>query len=100
MVADEAQAFKNALTKRSQAMMRLKAGFRMIATGTPIENHLGELWNLFRFINPGLLGSLESFNRRFAIPIEQDREERTGAPASGCASSCGPSSCGGSRARS
>jgi len=72
--ADEAQAFKNALTKRSQAMMRLRGGFRLITTGTPIENRLGELWNLFRFINPGLLGSLESFNRRFAIPIEQNQD--------------------------
>jgi superfamily II DNA or RNA helicase len=74
VVADEAQAFKNALTKRSQAIMKLNGGFRMIATGTPIENRLGELWNLFRFINPGLLGSQESFNRRFAAPIEQDRD--------------------------
>jgi len=50
----------------------------MIATGTPIENHLGELWNLFHFINPGLLGSLERFNQRFATPIEQqgDRAAR------------------------
>ncbi|NEV61919.1 DEAD/DEAH box helicase [Thiorhodococcus minor] len=73
VVADEAQAFKNATTKRSQAIMKLDAGFRMITTGTPIENHLGELWNLFRFINPGLLGSLETFNERFAIPIEQHK---------------------------
>ena len=75
IVTDEAQAFKNALTKRSQAIMRLRGGFRMITTGTPIENHLGELWNLFRFINPGLLGSLQTFNRRFAAPIEQDRDQ-------------------------
>ncbi len=74
IVADEAQAFKNAQTKRSQAMMKLNGGFRMITTGTPIENHLGELWNLFRFINPGLLGSLESFNQRFAGPIEQHQD--------------------------
>jgi hypothetical protein len=74
IVADEAQAFKNATTKRSQAIMKLNAGFRMITTGTPIENHLGELWNLFRFINPGLLGSLESFNQRFAAPIEQRQD--------------------------
>ncbi len=75
IVADEAQAFKNAQTKRSQALMRLQAGFRMITTGTPIENHLGELWTLFRFINPGLLGSLERFNQRFAIPIELDQDQ-------------------------
>jgi superfamily II DNA or RNA helicase len=75
IVADEAQAFKNALTKRSKAIMQLKGGFKMITTGTPIENHLGELWNLFRFINPGLLGSLERFNQRFAVPIEQHKDQ-------------------------
>ncbi len=52
--------------------MRLDADFRLIMTGTPLENHLGELWNLLQFINPGLLGSLETFNKRFAIPIERD----------------------------
>ena len=70
-VLDEAQAIKNAQTKRSQAAMGLQADFRLIATGTPLENHLGELWNLFRFINPGLLGSQDSFAQRFANPIEQ-----------------------------
>jgi hypothetical protein len=71
VVLDEAQAIKNAQTKRSQAAMGLQADFRVIATGTPLENHLGELWNLFRFINPGLLGSQDSFAQRFANPIEQ-----------------------------
>jgi len=61
---------ENAQTKRSHAVMALKADFRVIATGTPLENHLGELWNLFRFINPGLLGSQERFAARFAAPIE------------------------------
>lgn len=70
-VLDEAQAIKNAQTKRSQAAMALQADFRMVATGTPLENHLGELWNLMRFINPGLLGSQDSFAQRFATPIEQ-----------------------------
>jgi SNF2 family DNA or RNA helicase len=74
IVLDEAQAIKNMATKRSQAAMTLRGGFKMLTTGTPVENHLGELWNLFRFINPGLLGSLESFNRRFATPIERDRD--------------------------
>ena len=71
-ILDEAQAIKNTLTKRSQAAMSLNADFRMILTGTPIENHLGELWNLFQFINPGLLGSMEQFHQRFALPIERD----------------------------
>ena len=70
IVLDEAQAIKNAATKRSSAAMNLNGGFRMICTGTPIENRLAELWNLFRFINPGLLGSEERFRERFVRPIE------------------------------
>ncbi len=78
VILDEAQAIKNSATKRSQAAMSLQAEFKLITTGTPIENHLGELWNLFHFINPGLLGNLNSFNERFAVPIEryQDREAK------------------------
>jgi SNF2 family DNA or RNA helicase len=78
VVLDEAQAIKNAATKRSKAAMQLNSRFRLITTGTPIENHLGELWNLFSFINPGLLGTYKQFNRRFGIPIEKyhDREAR------------------------
>lgn len=72
VVLDEAQAIKNTGTKRSQMAMQVQAGFRVITTGTPIENSLGELWNLFRFINPGLLGSQERFQERFALPIERD----------------------------
>ena len=69
VVLDEAQAIKNRQTLRSRAAMKLSGAFRMITTGTPIENHLGELWNLFQFINPGLLGSSKSFNTKFASPI-------------------------------
>ena len=77
VVLDEAQVIKNAATKRSQAAMALKADFRIIASGTPVENHLGELWNLFRFINPGLLGSKDRFAERFANPIERgDKQAR------------------------
>ena len=72
VILDEAQAIKNVATRRSQGAMALQGGFKIIMTGTPLENHLGELWNLFRFINPGLLGSLEQYNRRFAGPIERD----------------------------
>ncbi|UEM23376.1 DEAD/DEAH box helicase [Skermanella mucosa] len=70
-VLDEAQAIKNAATKRAQASMMLQADFRLALTGTPVENYLEELWSLFHFINPGLLGSLESFRKRFALPIER-----------------------------
>jgi len=76
LVLDEAQAIKNFATKRSQAAMSLQAKFKLITTGTPVENHLGELWNLFRFINPGLLGSLENFNTRFANPIERSQDKQ------------------------
>ncbi|WP_312547361.1 DEAD/DEAH box helicase [Massilia sp.] len=81
IVLDEAQAFKNAATRRSQAVMALRGGFRMIATGTPLENHLGELWNLFRFINPGLLGTSDQFQLRFAGPIEKAQDKRAEAGA-------------------
>ena len=70
IVLDEAQAIKNFAAKRSQAAMNLNGNMRLITTGTPIENHLGELWTLFNFINPGLLGSQGRFNARFAIPLE------------------------------
>jgi SNF2 family DNA or RNA helicase len=76
IVLDEAQAIKNTATKRSQAVMALQGDFRMVATGTPLENHLGELWNLFRFINPGLLGTSDQFNLRFAGPIERAQDKR------------------------
>jgi superfamily II DNA or RNA helicase len=74
VVFDEAQAIKNAETRRAQAGQRLKANFRLALTGTPIENYLDELWSLFNIINPGLLGSRERFSRRFATPIERNRD--------------------------
>ena len=72
IIADEAQAIKNPQAKRSKAAIKLKADFKMITTGTPIENNLTELWSLFQFINPGLLGTMEEFNRRFAKTIESN----------------------------
>jgi SNF2 family DNA or RNA helicase len=73
IVLDEAQSIKNMTTKRSKAAMALSGKFKLLTTGTPIENHLGELWNLFHFITPGLLGSLKEFNERFAVPIERQQ---------------------------
>jgi len=64
-VLDEAHTIKNVTTKTSQAAMKLRASFRLALTGTPIQNHLGEIWNLFNFINPGLLGSLSQFQDRY-----------------------------------
>ena len=76
IVLDEAQAIKNSATKRSKAVMKLQGGFKVLTTGTPIENHLGELWNLFRFINPGLLGSQDQFSQRFANAIERNQDKQ------------------------
>ncbi len=73
LIADEAQAIKNASAKRSQAVFDLDADFRLALSGTPVENRLAELWSIMRFVNPGLLGSLSRFNERFATPIERNR---------------------------
>ena len=75
IILDEAQAIKNRATKRSKTAMDLQGKFKVATTGTPIENHLGELWNLFNFLNPGLLGSLERFNNTYANPIEKNRDK-------------------------
>ena len=65
LVLDEAQAVKNDASKRAKAVKRLKSKFRVAATGTPVENRLGELWSIFDFLNPGLLGAASSFASRF-----------------------------------
>lgn len=77
IVLDEAQAIKNANTKRTQAAYQLQGDFRLVTTGTPIENHLGELWSLFRFLNPGLLFSQKQFSERFQTPIERDNDDKS-----------------------
>ena len=71
LVLDEAQAIKNATTERARALRELRAEWRLGLTGTPIENHLGEIWSLMRVLSPGLLGSWEQFRARYAIPIEK-----------------------------
>ncbi len=58
IILDEAQAIKNAGTESAKAARLLQANHRLVMSGTPIENHLGELWSLFEFLNPGMLGSL------------------------------------------
>jgi superfamily II DNA or RNA helicase len=62
-ILDEAQAIKNAATASAKAARLLRARHRLALSGTPIENHLGELWSLFEFLNPGLLGTAKSFQR-------------------------------------
>jgi SNF2 family DNA or RNA helicase len=60
-ILDEAQAIKNADSESAKAARLLKAGHRLAMSGTPVENHLGELWSLFEFLNPGMLGSASVF---------------------------------------
>lgn len=75
---DEAHNIKNKDTKVFKATMQLKGNFRLLLTGTPIQNHLGEIWSLFQFANPGLLGSFTQFNDKFIRPIEKsgDKEKQ------------------------
>ncbi|MGK0270370.1 MAG: SNF2 family DNA or RNA helicase [Cocleimonas sp.] len=72
IVLDEAQAIKNINAKRTKTAHKLQGDFKLVTTGTPIENHLGELWSLFRFLNPGLLGTQQQFMQNFITPIEKD----------------------------
>lgn len=72
---DEAHTIKNPTTKMSKSAMKLRAKRKVILTGTPIQNHLSELWNLFQFINPGLLGSADAFKKKYILPIEGDRNK-------------------------
>jgi SNF2 family DNA or RNA helicase len=72
VVLDEAQAIKSATAKATHAVCRLDARHRLCLSGTPIENHLGELWSQFAFLMPGLLGNRKSFGRKFRAPIEKD----------------------------
>ena len=65
VVLDEAQAVKNRLAKRTRIVKRLDGRIRIVSTGTPVENNLGELWSLFDFLNPGLLGSHGRFEHRY-----------------------------------
>lgn len=68
---DEAQNIKNAASRTAQAARALKAEFRVALTGTPVENRLTELWSIFEYLNPRLLGPQAEFRREFAIPIER-----------------------------
>jgi superfamily II DNA or RNA helicase len=75
VILDEAQYIKNHRAQTAQAACALKSTRRLCLTGTPMENHLGELWALFNFLMPGFLGSSEAFNSRFRRPIEKEGRE-------------------------
>jgi superfamily II DNA or RNA helicase len=75
LVLDEAQWIKNPLTQTARAVRSLRADHRLAVTGTPLENHLGELWAHFDAVLPGYLGDYRSFNRSFRIPIERREDD-------------------------
>jgi len=74
LVLDEAQMVKNAAGRAARALRRIRARHRICITGTPIENHLGELWSQFDFLMPGFLGDARSFQRLWRKPIEVNGE--------------------------
>ncbi|BCJ43862.1 helicase HelZ [Actinoplanes ianthinogenes] len=74
VACDEAQAIKNSGTRQSQAVRAIPARTRLALTGTPVENHLAELWSIMDFCNPGLLGPAKRFRRRFQEPIEVNQD--------------------------
>ncbi len=67
VVLDEAQAVKNAITESAKAVRLLRGQHRLALSGTPVENHLGELWSLFEFLNPGMLGAAGAFQGAFKV---------------------------------
>lgn len=74
IVLDEAQYIKNTQAKVTQAIASLNSEHRLCLTGTPMENHLGELWSLFHFIMPGFLGNKKQFQEFYRTPIEKDHD--------------------------
>ncbi|MGN6423628.1 MAG: DEAD/DEAH box helicase [Asticcacaulis sp.] len=75
IILDEAQTIKNPNTATTKLIHELKASKRFCLTGTPMENHLGELWSLFEFINPGYLGPKTAFAKHWRQPIEKKGDE-------------------------
>jgi len=75
LILDEAQCIKNARAKTTQIIQQIKADHRLCLSGTPLENHLGELWSLFHFLMPGLLGDAKQFRVFFKTPIEKNADK-------------------------
>ncbi len=71
LILDEAQTIKNTQAKMTQIVQQFQAEYRLCLTGTPLENHLGELWSQFNFLMPGFLGSQEKFTTQYRTPIEK-----------------------------
>ncbi len=74
VVADEAQHAKNPLSRTARELRAVPAPARIALTGTPVENRLSDLWSILDWTTPGLLGHLEAFNRRVAVPVERYRD--------------------------
>ena len=74
VILDEAQNIKNHQTKQAQAARSLQADLRIALTGTPVENHVGDLWSICEFLNPGFLGGPAEFRRRFQVPIQAQHD--------------------------
>lgn len=72
VILDESQNIKNMASQTTAAILTLKSARRFALSGTPVENSLAELYSLFRFLNPGMFGSLEAFNECFGRPIQRD----------------------------
>ncbi len=72
LVLDEAQKIKNPKTKLYASLLELKSEHRLCLTGTPMENHLGEVWSIFNFLMPGFLNNLPQFKKTFQNPIEKE----------------------------
>lgn len=77
IILDESQNIKNPNSQMSKAVMLLKSQHRLALSGTPVENNLGELYSLFRFLNPSMFGSIEEFNKYYAVPIQKDEDKWT-----------------------
>ena len=74
LVLDEAQTVKNSRSRAHAALSTLQSRQRLCLTGTPLENHLGELWSLFHFLMPGFLGTAQEFKKHYRLPIEKGRD--------------------------
>ena len=75
LILDEAQYIKTPGSKAAQAARRFDARQRLCLSGTPLENHLGELWSLFHFLMPGWLGDSKAFNTQYRVPIERHEDQ-------------------------
>ena len=75
LILDESQTIKNSETLAHRAVSAIKARHRLALSGTPVENHLGELWSLFEFLNPGFFGSQGDFLKRWQHPIQEGGDE-------------------------